>query len=293
MKTPVTIAASCLFLCSFALAQVGYHYRTFQNPGATVTRVFGLNGHGEVVGTDNTVPGRHAFLLNHGTYIALDPSGVLGTHTSFARGINNRGDIVGGYVGDDGNEHGFLFRNGNLTTLDVPYAGSVGTQMNGVSDSGVIVGAWVDSAFTVHGFIYKDGDYLHLDYPGALDTYPFGINPHGDIVGNWDTDQSTVGHGFVFSHGQMFSFDVPDAVPAGTAANGINARGQIVGGYVGLDGSSHGFLADGATFTRLDCPGALRTTAWGINADGQIAGTCDTTDDRLGFVANPGTMKKP
>jgi len=293
MKMPVTVAACCFFLCSCAVAQVGYQYRAFQNPGATVTRVFGLNGHGEVVGTDNTAPGRHAFLLNHQTYIALDPFGVLATHTSFARGINNSGDIVGGYVGDDGNEHGFLLRKGNLTTLDVPYAGSVGTQMNAVSDSGVIVGAWVDSAFTVHGFIYKNGDYMHLDYPGALDTYPFGINPRGDIVGNWDADQSTVGHGFVFSRGQMFSFDVPDAVPDGTAANGINARGQIVGGYVGLDGSSHGFLAEGATFTRLDCPGAVRTTAWGINAAGQIAGTCDTTDQRLGFVANPGAMKKP
>src|ERR1051326_283640 len=188
-----------LLLCSVSVAQSGYTFNLFQNPGATVTRVFGLNGHAEVVGADNTLPSRHAFLVNHGSYATLDPTGVLGIDISFARGVNNAGDVVGGYFGDDGNEHGFLWRHGSLTTLDLPLAGSLGTQLNSINDSGIIVGTWVDADVTAHGFVYENGAFAHLDYPGALDTFPSGINARGDIVGNWDTDQSTVGHGFVFS----------------------------------------------------------------------------------------------
>jgi len=188
------VCVSCLLLCSLSVAQGSYEFKPFQNPGATVTRVFGLNGNGELVGTDNVVPARHAFLLNRNDYVALDASGILGTHTSFARDINDEGDIVGGYIGDDGNEHGFILGHGALTTLDVPFAGSVGTQLDGINNSGIITGVWVDDVFTAHGFVYEKGNFSHLDYPGALDTFPYGINSRGDIVGNWDADQATAGH---------------------------------------------------------------------------------------------------
>jgi uncharacterized membrane protein len=293
MKMSLAITVSYLVFVCAAEAQVAYSYRTFENPGATVTLVFGLNDHGDLVGADNTIAGRHAFLVNKHEYVSLDGSGILETHTSFARGVNDFGDVVGAYLDDDGNEQGFLLKKDTLTTIDVPYPGSVGTQLNAISNTGIIIGAWVDSAFTVHGFVYERGNFAHLDYPGALDTYPFGINSRGDVVGNWDTDQSTVGHGFLFSKGQIVSLDDPDAVPEGTAANGINDRGQIVGSYIGQDGNSHGFLAEGITFATLDCPGAFRTTPWGINSAGQIAGICDVPGQRRGFVADPVPKKKP
>ena len=293
MSAMSKVFAVCLLAGSLSAAQTAYNFRTFQNPGATITRVFGLNGHGEVVGMDNTLPGRHAFLVDRTNYIVLDPSGVLGTNRSFARGINNVGDIVGGYFDNDGNEHGFLFHHGVLTTLDVPFAGSLGTQLNSLNDSGTIVGVWVDGAFTAHGFTYQKGAFAHLDYPGALDTFPYAINARGDIAGNWDSDQSTVGHGFVFSNGQLFSIDAPDAILDGTAATGINDNGQVVGSFIGQDGNSHGFLSEGATFTTLDCAAGANTAAWGINAAGQVAGTCDLPGQRLGFVADRSPMKKP
>lgn len=98
MKLRTKITAACLLLSCCAAAQVGYTYKPFENPGATVTRVFGMNNHGYVVGMDDSTPGRHAFLLNKKTYIPLDPTGTLGTHTSFARGVNNPGDVVDGYA---------------------------------------------------------------------------------------------------------------------------------------------------------------------------------------------------
>lgn len=293
MRCLSEILAISFCLSGWIVAQDKYNFTTFQNPGASVTRAFGMDNHGAVVGTDDHTPGRHAFLVQHGAYIPLDPNGVLGKHTSFARGMNNRGEIVGGYFDDDGTEHGFIYRDGVVTTLDVPFNGSVGTQADDISPSGIIVGVWVDEAFTAHGFVYNNGIFAHLDYPGALDTYPFGINPQGDIAGNWDTDQSTVGHGFVFHQGQFISIDVPAAVPEGTAVNGINARGQIVGSYIAVDGFGHGFVAKGANFTTLDCPAGDGTTVWAIDSAGQIAGTCNAAGQRLGFVANPASSSKP
>ena len=51
MKVLLAMTASCLLLCCVAAAQASYDYKSFENPGASVTRVFGLNGHGELVGT--------------------------------------------------------------------------------------------------------------------------------------------------------------------------------------------------------------------------------------------------
>jgi uncharacterized membrane protein len=287
------IVTFCLLLYSVAPAQATYDFKSFQNPGATVTRVLGLNAQGDLVGMDDSISGRHAFLINRDSHASLDSAGILGTHTSFARGINSQGDIVGGYAGSDGKEHGFMLHQGKLSTFDVPFRGAVGTQLNAINDAGIIVGVWVDRAFKGHGFIYENSNFSKLDYPGARDTTPFGINSKGVIVGNWDSDQGSMGHGFVFFNGRLNSFDAPDAMPNQTAANGINDAAQIVGTYVGRDGRFHGFVKEGSTFTTIDCPGAVSTIAWGINGNGQIAGNCDMATQRRGFVANRTPMKKP
>ena len=274
-----------LFSCAFATAQAAYEFQSFQNSGATTTRAFGLNGSRKIVGTDNAIPGLHAFLADGDTSTSLDRLGVLGTHTSFARGINTKGEIVGGYAGSDGKEHGFIIRQGKVIKFDVPLHQAVGTQLNAINDAGAMVGVWIDGGFRGHGFIYQNGKLTSLEYPGARDTNPFGINSRGDVVGNWDTDQSHTGHGFVFINGRIESFDVPGAEQLSTAANGLNDQGQIVGTYVGHDGHFHGFLREGSVFTTLDCPGAVNTIAWAINANGQIVGDCDDATRRQAFIA--------
>lgn len=55
-----------------------------------------------------------------------------------------------------------------------------------------------------------------------------------------------------------------------TNAQGINARGDIVGFYI-RNAVTHGFLIDG-TVTTIDYPGAAYTDARGINASGDVVG---------------------
>src|SRR5438270_711057 len=81
---------------------------------------------------------------------------------------------------------------------------------------------------------------------------------------------------------------------AGTAANGINDTGQIVGWYEDGSGGLHSFLYSGGTYTTLDDPLATATThggtvAQGINASGQIVGFyASKTDTDHGFLYSGG-----
>jgi probable HAF family extracellular repeat protein len=73
----------------------------------------------------------------------------------------------------------------------------------------------------------------------------------------------------------IYSFttiDVPGAT--GTAPEGINNAGQIVGFDGDTVGTQHGFLLSGGIYTPIDVPGALpgTTRAFGINDAGQIVG---------------------
>jgi hypothetical protein len=52
----------------------------------------------------------------------------------------------------------------------------------------------------------------------------------------------TNNHGFVLSGDQLTTIDVTGATA--TALTGINARGDIVGGYTGTDGHAHGLLLE-------------------------------------------------
>jgi probable HAF family extracellular repeat protein len=83
-----------------------------------------------------------------GGFTTLDVPG----HQTGLRWRNQRGDITGIYGTDDGALHGFLFRQGAVTTVDYP--GSVsnaGTLL--INDKGLIVGGFDDSNGNEHGFI--------------------------------------------------------------------------------------------------------------------------------------------
>jgi probable HAF family extracellular repeat protein len=75
-----------------------------------------------------------------------------------------------------------------------------------------------------------------------------------------------------------------------TYANGINASGQIVGGYQYGDGNAHGFLLSDGTYTTVDVTGSTWTVPTGINDSGQIVGWyIDVNGNIRGFLLIGGT----
>jgi probable HAF family extracellular repeat protein len=84
-------------------------------------------------------------------------------------------------------------------------------------------------------------------------------------------------------------FDFPGAI--GTAAFGVNDRGQIVGLFTDAGGETHGFLLDKGVFTQIDAPGSTGTQTTAINDRGQIVGLFfDAGGVSHGFILDNGAF---
>lgn len=228
------------------------------------------------------------------------PIDVPGASRTIASDINDGGQIVGMF-GNGSDSHGFVYQNGAFTTMDAPnllgdgFNRTVYTEASGINDRGTIVGAFQTFAGLgepVNGFVDTRGRFSVFGSNGPIrgSAVPLDINNAGHSVGylyfagGYD--------GFLRDRKGLISpIQVPGA--GSTIAQGINNRGDIVGGF-GLsrfdDPSLHGFLLDrNGRFTTLDAPGAIRTTAFGINDHGQIVGSfVDVSGGTHGFLATDG-----
>jgi len=260
--SPITILCVSL-ACATALAQVQ------PSPGGPVHSRFGF--------PISRMKAQPTAAANHQAQSPGSPDisftfGMVdfpGQMDSAAFGVNDKGQIVGGYgtgLASGASNYGFLLKGTKFTLIDYPGAGW--TEPNGMNDSGVIVGAYA-TASSSEGFELVGKTYTTIDYPGATFTEADGINRSGDIVGAWYC--CGVDHGFLLSKGVFTSIDVPGA--ADTTAYGINKTGEIVGVYFTTDGDSHGFLYSGGTFTTIDYPGGYsQNYLAGINDQGVIVG---------------------
>jgi uncharacterized membrane protein len=151
------------------------------------------------------------------------------------------------------------------------------------------------ASFTVAGIT----NVCTIDVPGANFTVVSGINAQGDIVGWYAKSGSPARHGFLLKAGELqpTTFDPPGSIF--TNAIGINERDDIVGRYCtsscgSVSSVSHGFLVPEGNLSSIqsfDVPGAVTTTAFKINARGEIVGAFQTSDpkDEI-FSLSPGAL---
>lgn len=210
------------------------------------TDVQGINDNGQVVGMYGDGIGVHGYLYNGSTYTdIIDPSATggfpyeVGTNT-YARGINNNGQVVGSF-GNSNGEHGFIYSNGIYTTLDVPNSNL--TNATGINDSGQVTGYFYNDT-GVHGFLYSNSIYTTIDSPnGGFGTHLTGINNNGQVLGY--SDNPAIGtQSFVYSNGIFITIEVPNART--TIISSINNNGQVLGAFndgIGYYGISHNFIA--------------------------------------------------
>ncbi len=98
MKRFSPFAFTLLAFVASAYAQ--FTFTSIDFPGGTLTTARGINNHGEIVGAYRVVPPRHALLIKAGQFIPLAPTTVLGTNYSEAFKSNDRGSVVGQFIGD-------------------------------------------------------------------------------------------------------------------------------------------------------------------------------------------------
>jgi hypothetical protein len=280
------IALAALPLSQTAAA-TSYIFQTLDYPGAVGTIFWGMNDFGDLAGQFNMTgkPG-HAMVYRHGKFQSLDPNGLFGNNFSAAGGPNHLGTVFGGYTDASNGAHGFVIEWGRVQTVDFP--NHLNSNVDGVNDFGEIAGVYWDADVVYHGIARKGRKDTPFDVPGKQNTYPLGINDAGDIVGYcWDSPAST--HGFYRnSGGLIFTLDVPDAGPGGTAAFAINDAGQAAGYFVDSAGTIHGFVQTRGVYQTVDVPDSLDTIVTAMNNRGALAGEYfDTKGARHGFVATP------
>lgn len=202
------------------------------------------------------------------------PGGTLTT----ARSINNRGEIVGAYRIVPP-RHALLIRFGQFIPLaPATILVANGSEAHKINNRGDVVGSFFGNDGVSHGFLFRKGVVTTLDFPGANDTFAWGINDLGTIVGFWDLVDANgnlvANHGFTWKNGAFTQFDFPGSVD--TAVFGINDRGDMVGGWdTGVTSpNEHGFVCSKGQCFSFDVPfeGATITQADDISANGYVVG---------------------
>jgi probable HAF family extracellular repeat protein len=115
-----------------------------------------------------------------------------------------------------------------------------------------------------------------------------GINPQGDVVGEFGATATSPHRGFQLgTDGVYTAFDFPGATV--TSLVGINARGEIAGSYTLPDGSRHTFLLAAGRITKIDYPGATTTGPLGISPLGEVIGAYQVNGAVHAFIYSTGS----
>ena len=201
----------------------------------------------------------------HEAQISIDVPGALATR---AFGINAVGQIVGSYTDATGT-HGYLWANGDLTTIQVP--GAISTEAWGINPQGDIVGRYsIAGQARTFGFLLRDGVFTDITVPGHLHTLPIKISPSREIVGCFhDTKFLVDMRGYVQRGDRVRSFEL---LPS-TMHNGVTPGGGVIAG-ISFESATlvHGYVLDRGVCTQLDAPGATFTQAWDVSPTGTVVG---------------------
>ena len=236
----------------------GGTFTSIDYPGALATTTGGINSQGDIVGSHVDAAGlpgggSRGFLLRQGVFTDVNFPGHLNT---IPVRITDSGQIVGCYHDNDtmGSMHGFMFSDGNYSDLSVPASMNTGA----ISDTSVTAGHYTAMMTGINrGYLASATGFAGFDFPFSISTSASDISPSGEVLGAY-TDSAKKTHGFVLTLGDsvstfgvnpaggvagsfdFVSIDYPGA--RATRPNGINSRGDLVGGYDDAAGKTHGFL---------------------------------------------------
>jgi probable HAF family extracellular repeat protein len=209
---------------------------------------------------------------------------------SYAYGINNSGQVVGGSYASGGAWHAFRTEPNqpiNPATDDLGTLGGTTSCAYGINDSGQVAGYATNSAGYERAFRTGANQPINLptDDLGTLSGFnqsiACGINASGQVVGNSFNVGSHHARGFRTAGGKAINPATDDLGTLGGTdcqAFGINDNGQVVGGSLTTAGVYNAFrtAANQKTNPTTDDLGAFNTSAftqaYAVNVSGQAAG---------------------
>ena len=230
---------------------------------------------GEAVGYYTPGPGEVAGF----TYLGGKTNATLGADT-LGYGINNLGQIVGGYSAGSG----LYTASASASPQALNYPGAAYTGLYGINDAGWIVGDYSDDGINYYCFLIKpaaDGTYsdpIPINAPGGTNTTCAGINGLGQIAGGSD------GGGYVDDAeggdpNAPANFSPSPGQGTGETPMGINNNGVMIG---------DAFIMNGPEFVGLQpYENGFFGYSFGLNDDVQIVGFVDDEpgDPTAGYVS--------
>jgi probable HAF family extracellular repeat protein len=230
------------------------------------------------------------------TTYSIRDLGTLGGDNSVPIWIINRGDVIGysetGKVDGFGNpiQHAFLWSKGVMQDMGT-LGGSNSFALGGNDEAQVVGYADVSGGATSHAVLWDEGTITDLGTLGGPDGFSFAqlVNNKHQIVGG-STTADGLFHGFLWDRGVMT--DLGTLGGPNSFGNGINDRGQIVGGATVSDAVNpilgfppyYGALWEHGEIVTLT-PG-VPAAAFNINNKTQVVGRILVPDSKEGGVAH-------
>lgn len=290
--TSIAFIASVVFVSSWLLfAQTAYRVVDLGIPSQALGMAYGINQAGAVVGVYTVGTSNHGFLWDQGSILDIGPLGSGGS----VKSINNRGEIVGTRTDASGRTHAFVWRRASFTDVGVtslrlrrPTASNQGSAIN---DRGQVVGDFASRGGVTHAFLWDQGVMTELSTPTGKYSSARSINNNGTVAGEYEAGAQYrfAYHACTWSNGAMSDLGIPGA---GSHASGINDAGQVVGAFIGSNGSWHAFLWQDRVLTDLGTLGGNDSSASAINNNGQIVGWSQTSSGEThAFIWEGGALK--
>jgi len=255
-------------------------------PGSTYPRPTALNNRGDILietslRTDKRI---HSYRWSQGRIV--DVSALVGQSRgsdrsliAYARAINDKGDIVGGFLTAEGKEAGHAFHWHDGTLTDLRTLGGKSSEAWDVNNAGQVVGRAENAKGETRAFLWEAGRGMRdLNAPGR-DPWAFRISGKGQVIGY--TEGNT--RSFQWERGKATILNPTplEGFKAFVALN-INERGDIIGGFDrGGAGGTHedriALYRDGKT-TLIELPQPSKSSnAFGLTSNGLVVGNAFQT----------------